>query len=74
MRLHASGTVAALKGDARLLTGCFTVGVNIRNALKDTTLPTGGGSTGTSPVGIPTGTTLREPSLSSMLLLLWFLT
>ncbi|KAF1974065.1 cytochrome P450, partial [Bimuria novae-zelandiae CBS 107.79] len=35
-----------------------SVGVNIRSALKDTSLPTGGGPAGTSPVGIPAGTTV----------------
>ncbi|KAF2108102.1 cytochrome P450 [Lophiotrema nucula] len=33
-----------------------SVGMNSRTALKDTTLPTGGGSKGTSPVGILAGT------------------
>lgn len=35
-----------------------SVGVNTRAALKDTTLPSGGGPAGTSPVGILAGTTV----------------
>lgn len=35
-----------------------SVGVNTRTALKDTSLPTGGGPAGTSPVGILAGTTV----------------
>ncbi|KAJ4288043.1 hypothetical protein N0V90_012059 [Kalmusia sp. IMI 367209] len=33
-----------------------SVGINVRTALRDTSLPTGGGSDGTSPVGILAGT------------------
>lgn len=35
-----------------------SVGINVRSALKDTSLPTGGGPAGTSPVGILAGTTV----------------
>ncbi|KAF2865800.1 cytochrome P450 [Massariosphaeria phaeospora] len=35
-----------------------SVGMNVRSALKDTSLPTGGGLTGTSPVGILAGTSV----------------
>lgn len=35
-----------------------SVGINIRTALKDTSLPTGGGPAGTAPVGIPAGTSV----------------
>lgn len=33
-----------------------SVGINVRTALRDTSLPTGGGADGTSPVGILAGT------------------
>lgn len=33
-----------------------SVGLNLRTALRDTSLPTGGGPSGTMPVGIPKGT------------------
>lgn len=35
-----------------------SVGINIRSALKDTSLPTGGGPAGTAAVGIPAGTSV----------------
>jgi hypothetical protein len=35
----------------------IAVGINTRTALKDTSLPTGGGPLGSSPVGILAGTT-----------------
>jgi hypothetical protein len=37
------------------------VGINTRTALKDTSLPVGGGPTGMSPVGIPAGTAISKP-------------
>jgi cytochrome P450 len=45
-----------------------SVGVNSRVALKDCTLPTGGGPHGTSPIGILAGTFLGKPTRPSLML------
>jgi hypothetical protein len=68
MRVHSSGMTSSLEAARSSLTPYNIVGLNTRTALKDCSLPTGGGLTGTSPIGILVGTTLGKSSSLSMLL------
>lgn len=62
MRIHASG-MSSLAADIFALTRHNIVGINTRTALKDTSLPTGSGPTGTSPVAIPAGKVVSRKNL-----------
>lgn len=68
MRVHSSGMASSLDAARFSLISYNIVGLNTRTALKDCSLPTGGGLTGTSPIGILAGTTLGKSSSFSMLL------
>lgn len=39
------------------------VGLNVREALEDTTLPTGGGKSGKEPLAVAKGTTVSKSDL-----------
>jgi hypothetical protein len=62
MRVHASGMVTAEDTEDCFTNRCMTVGLNTRTALKDCSLPTGGGPNGTSLVGILAGTAVGKSS------------
>jgi hypothetical protein len=68
MRVHSSGMTSSLEAARSSLTPYNIVGLNTRTALKDCSLPTGGGLTGTSPIDILAGTTPGKSSSLSVFL------